>query len=56
VAVAWKETAVPVAPVVGTVAVQVSEQGGVTVMLPVLVQVTPWAVAVMLQLYVPAEV
>jgi hypothetical protein len=50
--VAWKETAVPVAPVVGTVAVQVSEQGGVTVMLPVLVQVIPWTVAIIVQLKV----
>jgi hypothetical protein len=44
-------------PVVGeAVAVQVRVQGGDTMMLPVLVQATPWTVTVMLQLYVPAEV
>ena len=49
VAAAWKATGTPGSPVAGTVAAQARAQLAEIVMLPVRVQVTPWIVAVMLQ-------
>jgi hypothetical protein len=55
VAVDWKLTGMPTLPVGGTVAVQLSEHPAEITMLPLFVQGTPPAVAVMDQLKVPAE-